>query len=271
MEQHQPYTVIENTQHFKQIIRNEDTENVLYVIDFHATWCGPCKEIAPYYTKLAEKYGKHMLFMKCDVDEAQELSDVFSIESLPTFVFGYNKNIIDKFEGANLKKVESKINEYIGMEDRQYSLLSDNGEQDDEQSDDGEQNDGEQDDEQSDDGEQNDGEQDDGEQDDGEQDDGEQDDEQSNDGEQDDEQSDDGEQDDEQSNDGEQDDEQNDGEHDETSEEPSAIESSSDKELHQKNKELQQKNKELQQKCRSLEKDNKRIEKVLAKIKSMAD
>ena len=251
MEQHQSYIVIENTQHFKQIIRNEDTENVLYVIDFHATWCGPCKKIAPDYTKLAEKYGKHMLFMKCDVDEAQELSDVFSIESLPTFVFGYNKNIIDKFEGANLKKVESKINEYIGMEDRQYSLLSDNGEQDDEQSDDGEQNDGEQDD-----GEQNDGEQDDGEQDDGEQDD---------------EQSDDGEQDDEQSNDGEQDDEQNDGEHDETSEEPSAIESSSDKELHQKNKELQQKNKELQQKCRSLEKDNKRIEKVLAKIKSMAD
>jgi thiol-disulfide isomerase/thioredoxin len=266
MEQHQSYIVIENTQHFKQIIRNEDTENVLYVIDFHATWCGPCKKIAPDYTKLAEKYGKHMLFMKCDVDEAQELSDVFSIESLPTFVFGYNKNIIDKFEGANLKKVESKINEYIGMEDRQYSLLSDNGEQDDEQSDDGEQNDGEQDD-----GEQNDGEQDDGEQDDEQSDDGEQDDEQSDDGEQDDEQSNDGEQDDEQSNDGEQDDEQNDGEHDETSEEPSAIESSSDKELHQKNKELQQKNKELQQKCRSLEKDNKRIEKVLAKIKSMAD
>ena len=135
MEQHQPYTVIEDTQHFKKIIRNEDTENVLYVIDFHATWCGPCKKIAPDYTKLAEKYGKHMLFMKCDVDEAQELSDVFSIESLPTFVFGYNKNIIDKFEGANLKKVEAKINEYITMEDRQYALLSD-GLNDEEQSDD---------------------------------------------------------------------------------------------------------------------------------------
>lgn len=164
MEQHQPYTVIEDTQHFKQIIRNEDTENVLYVIDFHATWCAPCKKIAPDYTKLAEKYGKHMLFMKCDVDEAQELSDVFSIESLPTFVFGYNKNIIDKFEGANLKKVETKINEYINMEDRQYALLSD-GCDDEEQSDgeehDEEQSDGEEHDEEQSDGDEHDEEQDD--------------------------------------------------------------------------------------------------------------
>ena len=248
MEQHQPYTVIEDTQHFKQIIRNEDTENVLYVIDFHATWCGPCKKIAPDYTKLAEKYGKHMLFMKCDVDEAQELSDVFSIESLPTFVFGYNKNIIDKFEGANLKKVEAKINEYITMEDRQYALLSDG-------CDDEEQSDGVEHDEEQSDGEEHDEEQSDGD-----------------------------EHDEEQSDGDEHDEEQSDGvEHDEEQDDLDVneiIDTLQQDETHEKEqpetesnsvKELKKKNKELQQRCSSLEKDKKRLEKVLLKIKSMMD
>ena len=238
MEQHQPYTVIEDTQHFKQIIRNEDTENVLYVIDFHATWCGPCKKIAPDYTKLAKKYGKHILFMKCDVDEVQELSDVFSIESLPTFVFGYNKNIIDKFEGANLKKVEVKINEYISMEDRQYALLSD-GCDDEEQSD----------------GEEHDNEQSDGD-------------------EHDEEQSDGDEHDEEQSDGVEHDEEQDDLDVDEIIDTPQQDETHEKEQPEVENssiKELKKKNKELQQKCRSLEKDNNRLEKVLAKIKSIAD
>ena len=249
MEQHQPYTVIEDTQHFKQIIRNEDTENVLYVIDFHATWCGPCKKIAPDYTKLAKKYGKHILFMKCDVDEVQELSDVFSIESLPTFVFGYNKNIIDKFEGANLKKVEVKINEYISMEDRQYALLSDNDEQSDGGEHDNEQSDGE---------EQSDG--------------GEHDNEQSD--EHDEEQSDGDEHDEEQSDGVEHDEEQDDLDVDEIIDTPQQDETHEKEQPEVENssiKELKKKNKELQQKCRSLEKDNNRLEKVLAKIKSIAD
>ena len=63
--------------------------------------------------------------MKCDVDESDELSALFDINSLPTFVYGYNKNIIDKFEGANIKVVERKLQEYTTLEDRQYTLTSD--------------------------------------------------------------------------------------------------------------------------------------------------
>ena len=136
------YSNLEDTNQFKNIIRNNTTENVLYIIDFHAQWCGPCKKIAPQFEELANKYGEHVMFFKCDVDEAQELSDIFSIESLPTFIFGYNRNIIDKFEGANVNKVEKRLVSFLNMEDRQFKLLSDNvvnqddGENDDVENDD---------------------------------------------------------------------------------------------------------------------------------------
>ena len=153
------YSNLEDTNQFKNIIRNNTTENVLYIIDFHAQWCGPCKKIAPQFEELANKYGEHVMFFKCDVDEAQELSDIFSIESLPTFIFGYNRNIIDKFEGANVNKVEKRLVSFLNMEDRQFKLLSDNVvNQDDSEKDDGENNDGENDDVENDDGENNDGE-----------------------------------------------------------------------------------------------------------------
>ena len=94
-------TVLHDIDEFKQIISNEQTGNNLYIIDFHAKWCKPCKKIAPDFEKLSQQY-TDVMFMKCDVDESDELSALFDINSLPTFVYGYNKNIIDKFEGANI-------------------------------------------------------------------------------------------------------------------------------------------------------------------------
>ena len=117
-------TVLNDISEFKEIISDEKTGNNLYIIDFHAKWCRPCKKIAPDFEKLSQKY-TDVMFMKCDVDESDELSALFDINSLPTFVYGYNKNIIDKFEGANIKVVERKLQEYTTLEDRQYTLRSD--------------------------------------------------------------------------------------------------------------------------------------------------
>ena len=116
--------VLHDIDEFKSIISNEKTGQNLYIIDFHANWCKPCKKIAPDFEALSAKY-TDVLFLKCDVDESDELSALFDINSLPTFVYGYNKNIIDKFEGANIKVVERKLQEYTTLEDRQYTLLSD--------------------------------------------------------------------------------------------------------------------------------------------------
>ena len=117
-------TVLHDISEFKEIISNEQTGNNLYIIDFHAKWCKPCKKISPDFEKLSVKY-TDVMFLKCDVDESDELSALFDINSLPTFVYGYSKNIIDKFEGANIKVVERKLQEYTTLEDRQYTILSD--------------------------------------------------------------------------------------------------------------------------------------------------
>jgi thioredoxin 1 len=117
-------TVLHDISEFKRIISDKQTGNNLYIIDFHAKWCKPCKKISPDFEKLSIKY-TDVMFLKCDVDESDELSALFDINSLPTFVYGYGKNIIDKFEGANIKVVERKLQEYTTLEDRQYTLLSD--------------------------------------------------------------------------------------------------------------------------------------------------
>lgn len=57
------------------------------VVDFYATWCGPCKMTAPVVEKLAGKYAGKVDFYKVDIDEEQELASVFGIQSIPTFLF----------------------------------------------------------------------------------------------------------------------------------------------------------------------------------------
>ncbi len=57
------------------------------VIDFWATWCGPCKRMAPVIEQLAEEYADRVNIGKCDVEESEELAVQFSITSVPTIVF----------------------------------------------------------------------------------------------------------------------------------------------------------------------------------------
>lgn len=75
------------------------------VIDFFATWCGPCKKIAPAFEKLAEVYPT-IAFFKVDVDESQELVDQFSIQAMPTFVFMKDGVVVKRIEGADLRAME---------------------------------------------------------------------------------------------------------------------------------------------------------------------
>lgn len=57
------------------------------VVDFYATWCGPCKMVAPIMEELAEKYKGQIDFYKVDVDKEQEVAGVFGIQSIPTMLF----------------------------------------------------------------------------------------------------------------------------------------------------------------------------------------
>lgn len=57
------------------------------IIDFYATWCGPCKRTAPIVEELAQNYQGKIDFYKVDVDKEQELAATFGIQSIPTFLF----------------------------------------------------------------------------------------------------------------------------------------------------------------------------------------
>ncbi|CAH1717615.1 unnamed protein product [Chironomus riparius] len=84
----------------------------LVVVDFFATWCGPCKMIAPKLEEFASKYSERIVVIKVDVDECEELAVKFNISSMPTFVFIKNSQKVDSFSGANSDKVEKTILQY---------------------------------------------------------------------------------------------------------------------------------------------------------------
>lgn len=80
------------------------------VIDFFATWCGPCKQIAPYYEQMAETFPS-FTFLKADVDEAQGLAEEFGVQVLPTFVILDRGAVVHVIKGADLNKVMKVLGE----------------------------------------------------------------------------------------------------------------------------------------------------------------
>lgn len=57
------------------------------VIDFYASWCGPCKRLAPIMEELAEQYQGKVVFYKVDTEEQRELAQVFNISSIPQVLY----------------------------------------------------------------------------------------------------------------------------------------------------------------------------------------
>ena len=70
------------------------------LVDFWASWCGPCKMLAPTVDKLAEKYDGKVIVGKVDVDEEQELARQFGVMSIPTVVFLKNGKEVDRKVGV---------------------------------------------------------------------------------------------------------------------------------------------------------------------------
>jgi len=85
----------------------------LVIVDFTATWCGPCKRIAPFFDELSTKYPK-AVFLKVDVDQCQETAAANGVSAMPTFICFRNKTKIDKIQGADNKALEEKIKQHYG-------------------------------------------------------------------------------------------------------------------------------------------------------------
>ena len=84
------------------------------VIDFWATWCGPCRMVAPIIEELAKEYDGKVTVGKCDVEEADEIAAEFGIRNIPTVLFFKDGQMVDKIVGAMPKdkfvaKIESLL------------------------------------------------------------------------------------------------------------------------------------------------------------------
>ena len=77
----------------------------LVIVDFWATWCGPCRMISPILDELEEEMADQIAVVKVNVDDADEIAAQFRIMSIPTLLFFKNGQIVDKTVGAMPKAV----------------------------------------------------------------------------------------------------------------------------------------------------------------------
>lgn len=83
----------------------------LVMVDFFATWCGPCKMMAPTVEKLADEMKDKVRIGKLNVDENPEMSGKYDIRSIPTIVFFKNGEMVDQMIGFQSEEaLISKIN-----------------------------------------------------------------------------------------------------------------------------------------------------------------
>ena len=71
-----------------------------WVVDLWATWCGPCRQIAPIVSELAEEFDGKLVVGKCDVEENDDIAMEFGVRNIPTILFFKSGQLVDKFVGA---------------------------------------------------------------------------------------------------------------------------------------------------------------------------
>jgi thioredoxin 1 len=86
----------------------------LTMVDFWATWCGPCRMIAPIVEQLAETYAGQIKVGKLDVDSNPRTAAQYGVRSIPTILFLKEGKVVDTVVGAVPRQaLETKIQQYL--------------------------------------------------------------------------------------------------------------------------------------------------------------
>ena len=92
---------MENIKDYQQYLRGYDyTGKTPVIIDFYATWCGPCQALAPMLKRLADEFEGRVKVLKVDVDKNQELAMAARIMSIPTLFFITKDGDIERIVGG---------------------------------------------------------------------------------------------------------------------------------------------------------------------------
>lgn len=84
----------------EEIIKSEKP----VLIDFWASWCGPCKMLSPIISEIAEEYGERIKVCKINVDDEPEIASAFSVSSIPMLVVMKNGEVTDVSVGYRPKE-----------------------------------------------------------------------------------------------------------------------------------------------------------------------
>ncbi|KAH7886079.1 thioredoxin-like protein [Phlebopus sp. FC_14] len=84
----------------------------LSVIDFHATWCGPCHAIAPTFEALAKQF-TNVNFLKCDVDAAKDVAFTYRVTAMPTFIFLRGTKQVHMIKGADRLGLQNAVKQFV--------------------------------------------------------------------------------------------------------------------------------------------------------------
>ena len=82
---------------FAEIVEQDELP---VLVDFWATWCGPCRMLSQIVDKMAEKYAGQVTVVKCNVDESTDIPMKFGIRNIPTLLFFKGGELVDRVVGA---------------------------------------------------------------------------------------------------------------------------------------------------------------------------
>lgn len=86
------------------------------VIDVYASWCGPCKQMAPIFEELSKDLDGKVKFVKLNIDDDRDLAVQFNVSSIPTFIFMKAGEMVGKETGAMSKEeLKKRIQTHIGI------------------------------------------------------------------------------------------------------------------------------------------------------------
>lgn len=100
-----------NSENFEEVVLKS---NIPVLVDFNATWCGPCKMLAPTIEKLSAEYAGKVKVVSLDIDEAGDIAGRYSVMSIPTLIVFKNGELFNRSMGLQPEpKVKAQIEEAL--------------------------------------------------------------------------------------------------------------------------------------------------------------
>ena len=103
----------------EQVITSNNISDILassqpVLVDFWATWCGPCRVLGPTVEEIATEYDGRAVVAKCNIDDCEEIAVQYGIRNIPTLLFFKNGQVVDRTVGVVSKQeIAAKIDSLL--------------------------------------------------------------------------------------------------------------------------------------------------------------